>query len=250
MEFEQIEQLLGYRFRDRSLLGRSLTHRSWAHEQVSPGADSYVRTVHNEALDFVGDTVSGCIVAALLFEAHPDVTEGELSRMKHSLVSAVSLAKAAARLDLGRYMRIGRGEEKTGGRRKNAILSDAFEAVLAAIFLDGGLEPATAFLQHALGPELAAATPAAAASEDYKTLLQEKVQAARYPAPRYRVVNTEGPPHRRIFHVEVTWPAGCVRATGHTIKTAETSAARRALELLASESRTVQENLPTETGHS
>ena len=233
MNFEQIEKVIGYRFRDRALLGRGMTHRSWAHEQVAPGAESHVRTLHNEALEFVGDSVLGLIVVQYLFTAYPEVTEGELSRMKHSLVSAGTLAKASARLKLGQFARIGRGEEKTGGRKKNALLADMFEAVLAAIFLDGGLAAATTFLEYAMAPELAAANPSAAASEDYKTQLQEKLQAARHAAPQYQVIATEGPPHHRTFHIEVSWANGSVRATGHTIKVAEMNAARLALEIIA-----------------
>jgi ribonuclease-3 len=233
MEFSRLEETLGYNFANRALLGRAMTHRSWAHEQVAPGAESHVRTLHNEALEFVGDSVLGLIVADWLFRAYPEVTEGELSRMKHSLVSAVTLAKAAERLDIGRFLRIGRGEEKTGGRRKSALLADAFEAVLAAIFLDGGMAAATDFLLRALGPELSATTPAAAANEDFKTKLQEILQARRHAAPRYEVTGTEGPPHRRTFHVAVIWPDGRAEASGQTIKTAEMHAARRALEMLA-----------------
>jgi ribonuclease-3 len=232
MDFSTIEHRLHYTFRDRAWLGRSLTHRSWAHEQVAPGAEAHVRALHNEALEFVGDSVLGLVVADYLFRMHPEVTEGELSRMKHSLVSAATLAKAAQRLELGRFLRIGRGEEKTGGRGKNALLADAFEAVLAAIFLDGGLEAATAFLLYALGPELQAASPADAASEDYKTKLQEALQGRRQTAPRYRVVATEGPPHQRVFHVEVVWEDGSAQAAGSAIKAAEMEAARLALALL------------------
>ncbi len=232
MDFTQIEKSLGHRFQDRALLGRALTHRSWAHEQVAPGAESHVRTVHNEALEFVGDSVLGLIVADNLFRAYPEVTEGELSRMKHSLVSAVTLAKVSERLGLGRFLRIGRGEEKTGGRRKSALLADVFEAVLAAVFLDAGLAAATAFLLRALGPELAATSPAAAAQEDVKTKLQETLQATHHTAPRYELISTNGPPHRRTFHVAAVWPDGRAEASGHTIKTAEMNAARLALQML------------------
>jgi ribonuclease-3 len=174
-------------------------------------------------------------VADYLFRSYPEVTEGELSRMKHSLVSAATLAKVSERLELGRFLRIGRGEEKTGGRRKSALLADAFEAVLAAVFLDGGLPAATDFLLRALGPELAATTPDVAANEDFKTKLQEVLQAARQTAPRYEVVTTEGPPHRRTFHVAAVWPGGRAQASGQTIKAAEMNAARLALEILATE---------------
>lgn len=231
---EELEEILAYEFQNRSLLERALTHRSWAHEQVSPGSEEDARRLHNEALEFIGDSVLGLVVANHLFLSNPNITEGELSRMKHRLVSAVTLSRAAKGLGLGEYLRLGVGEEKTGGRSKRALLADAFEAILGAIFLDGGLEAATEFVLQALGVELEDADPEQAAAADYKTLLQERLQAERGTTPRYNVVETDGPPHRRIFHVEVIWDGESVRAEGHTIKAAETQAARLALERMGS----------------
>ena len=232
---DELEGILDYKFEDRALLERALTHRSWAHEQVAPGHEDEARRLHNEALEFVGDSVLGLAVADYLFETYPDVTEGELSRMKHRLVSAPTLARASEGLTLGDFLRVGRGEEKSGGRRKRALLADAFEAVLAAVFLDGGLEAATDFIHHALGAELDDASPESAAAADYKTLLQERLQAERQDGPHYNVVETIGPPHRRTFHVEVSWDGGHVRGEGRTIKAAETLAARLALESMDGE---------------
>jgi ribonuclease-3 len=232
-DLAELEELLGHSFNDRSWLERALTHRSWAHEQVPAGREEEARRLHNEALEFVGDSVLGLVVADFLFASYPDVTEGELSRMKHQLVSAPTLARASARLTIGRFVRVGRGEDKSGGRRKRALLADAFEAVLAAVFLDGGLEAATAFVRHALGDELEQVDPEAAAAADFKTLLQERLQANHLSAPHYAVVEATGPPHRRTFHVELSWDGGSVRAEGRTIKAAETSAARLALEELS-----------------
>ncbi len=234
-DFDSLEASLSYSFRDRALLERALTHRSWAHEQVAPGAESAARRLHNEAFEFVGDSVLGLIIADHLFRSYPHVTEGELSRMKHRLVSAPTLARAARRLQLGEFLRVGRGEEKSGGRSKRAILADAFEAVIAAIFLDGGLEAAESFVQRALHEELERTDPEAAAAADYKTMLQETLQAARRSGPHYSVVETVGPPHHRTFHVEVSWDGGCVRGEGQTIKSAETAAARIALETIKAE---------------
>lgn len=180
----------------------------------------------------------GLIVADYLFESYPDVTEGELSRMKHRLVSAPTLAGASKSLALGEFLRVGHGEEKSGGRRKQALLADLFEALLGAIFLDSGLNAATEFLHHALGDELTSASPAAAAAADFKTLLQEVLQAERRGAPQYAVVQAAGPPHRRTFHVELSWEGGSVRGEGRTIKAAETHAARLALESIKGESDT------------
>lgn len=234
-DLDALENILAYSFNDSAHLQRAVTHRSWAHEQVAPGSEEDARRLHNEALEFVGDSVLGLIVADYLFQSYPDVTEGELSRMKHRLVSAATLAEAAKRMTVGQFLRVGHGEEKSGGRLKRALLADLFEALLGAIFLDGGLAAATDFVHHALGDELEHASPAAAAAADYKTLLQEVLQAAHRGAPQYAVVETAGPPHRRIFHVELSWEGGSVRGEGRTIKAAETLAARLALESLKEE---------------
>jgi len=224
-----LETILAYTFQNRNLLERALTHRSWAHERVAPGAEDLARRLQNEALEFLGDSVLGLIVAVYVCRAYPEGTEGELSRMKHRLVSAPTLAKASWRLNLGDFLRFGRGEEKSGGRSKDALLADALEAITGAIFLDGGLEAATRFVNHALGEELQRANPMSAAEADYKTMLQEKLQAERRPAPKYSVVETLGPPHSRMFHVEVTWDGRSVRGEGRSIKAAEVAAAKEAL---------------------
>ena len=149
--------------------------------------------------------------------------------MKHRLVSAPTLANASQVLNLGEFLRFGRGEEKSGGRQKNALLADVFEAITGAIFLDGGLEAATRFVCYALRDELEGADPLSAAQADYKTMLQELLQAERRPAPRYAVIETFGPPHQRIFHVEVSWDDGSIQGEGHSIKAAEAAAAKAAL---------------------
>ncbi len=226
----ELEQIIDYHFKDRDLLTQAMTHRSWAHEQVSPHAGTLARQLHNEALEFLGDSVLGLIVADYLFRAYPQATEGELSRMKHRLVSAPTLAKASTQLGLGEFVRFGRGEEKSGGRRKAALLADVFEAVMGAVFLDGGLSAATDFVDHALGEELRDADPISAAAADPKTRLQERLQANHEPAPQYQVVETIGPPHHRTFHVELNWNGGTARGEGRTIKAAEAAAAQVALE--------------------
>ena len=236
-DLDLLESILSYTFQDRALLERALTHRSWAHEQVAPGAEDQARQLHNEALEFLGDSVLGLIVAAYLCKAYPAGTEGELSRMKHRLVSASTLAEASLRLNLGDFLRFGRGEERSGGRRKDALLADVLEALAGAIFVDGGLTTATEFVENALGEELKKVTPSAAAEADYKTMLQEKLQAERRPAPKYSVVEAIGPPHRRTFHVEVSWDNGSIRAEGRSKKTAEAAAAKEALALMKSNSK-------------
>src|SRR5678815_5828074 len=163
-------------------------------DRVPPGDEQNARKLHNELLEFLGDSVLGLIVAEYLCISYPDGTEGELSRMKHRLVSAPTLAKASQRLDLGNFLRFGRGEEKSGGRHKNALLADVFEAITGAVFLDGGLEAATGFVCYALQDELEGADPLTAAQADFKTMLQEQLQAERRAAPRYTVIETMGPP--------------------------------------------------------
>ncbi len=228
-DLDLLETVLAYNFKDRALLERAITHRSWAHERVAPGDERQARKLHNESLEFLGDSVLGLVVANYLCSSYPGGTEGELSRMKHRLVSAPTLAKASQELHLGEFLRFGRGEEKSGGRQKNALLADVFEAITGAIFRDGGLEAATDFVCRALRDELEGADPLTAAQADYKTMLQERLQAERRPAPRYSVIETLGPPHQRIFHVAVSWDSGSIQGEGHSIKAAEAAAARAAL---------------------
>jgi len=234
-QLEELEEILGYQFHNSGLLTQAMTHRSWAHEQVAPRAQHDARNLHNEALEFLGDSILGLIVADYLFKACPGASEGELSRMKHRLVSEPTLAQASTDLRLGEFVRFGRGEEKSGGRRKHALLADVFEAVTGAIFLDGGLEAAKNFVELALGAQLSAADPIAAAAADPKTTLQEKLQATRQPGPQYTVIETLGPPHRRMFHVELKWNGGAARGEGPTIKAAEAAAAQAALKQMESE---------------
>jgi ribonuclease-3 len=236
-DLDLLESILSYSFQNRALLERALTHRSWAHEQVAQGTEDQARELHNENLEFLGDSVLGLVVADYLCTAYPSVTEGELSRMKHRLVSAPTLATASIRMHLGDFLRFGRGEEKSGGRRKDALLADVLEALTGAIFVDGGLAAATEFVLHALSDEMRTVTPEAAAESDYKTMLQEKLQAARRSAPRYSVVEALGPPHRRTFNVEVAWDNGSVRAQGRSIKMAEAAAAKEALALMKEEAQ-------------
>ena len=233
-DLDLLETILSYKFHNRALLERAVTHRSWAHEQVAPGAEDEARRLQNESLEFLGDSVLGLIVADYLCNAYPEVSEGELSRMKHRLVSAPTLAAASARMQLGDFLKFGRGEEKSGGRRKDALLADVLEALTGAIFRDGGLPAAADFVQRAIGEELRVVTPKAAAQADYKTMLQEKLQAERRTAPHYSVVEAVGPPHKRTFYVEVSWDGGSVRAEGRSIKAAETAAAREALAAMES----------------
>jgi len=229
----KLEQLLGHKFQNISLLERAVTHRSWAYEKMPFGEDEEIRSLQNESLEFVGDSVLGLAVTEQLFLLHPTASEGDLTLMKHHLVSMGTLAKLAKKLDLGKFMRVGRGEEKTGGRRKHALLADILEAVIAAIFFDTGYISARSFVNRIFAEELRGATPKT--SLDYKTLLQETLQGDKRPAPTYKLLKTEGPPHELTFFVEVAWDTGKINAKGSSIKTAEMSGANQALKKINKE---------------
>ncbi len=227
-KLESLEARLDHRFEDRGLLEQALTHRSRAHE-TAPAVED------NESLEFLGDAVVGLVVADLLCREWPDSSEGEKSKVKAALVSTTSLAELGGQLDLGAYLRLGRGEEKTGGRSKPALLADAVEAVVAAIYLDGGLEAAGSFLRRHLRGRVdeAWATGFDTFVADYKSELQEWVQAHDMPLPAYRVVAQTGPDHQKVFQVEVLVEKRPVaRADGRSKKEAEQQAARLALACL------------------
>jgi ribonuclease III len=226
----KLEQSLGYKFQNLALLERALTHRSWAYEQMPFGKDDEIRELHNESLEFLGDSILGLAVADYLFSNHPKATEGELTLMKHRLVNTETLAKLSENLDLGSFLKFGRGEEKTGGRKKQALLADVFEAVLAAIFCDSGYTVAKNFVHRTFKDEFRQITPQSAI--DYKTLLQEKLQAQKLLPPTYQVIKTEGPPHKRIFYVKAILDGKNYEGKGTSIKSAEMDAANVALKKL------------------
>jgi ribonuclease-3 len=220
----QLEQSLGYSFRARALLDRALTHRSFAHERVSEGCQ------HNEALEFLGDAVLGFVVSAWLLHLFPDQSEGKLSKMKAFLVSEASLAGLAELIDLGEYLLLNRGEEKTGGRRKRALLADAYEAVIGAIYLDSGIAPAERFLRRELSRRMLSIDPRNMIGNDYKSALQERLQALGEPGPEYMLVEASGPDHRRTFRVQLRVGGAVIsNGEGTTIKIAQQEAARAAL---------------------
>ena len=226
----KLENLIGHKFQDLKILERAVTHRSWAYENLPGATDEKVREAENESMEFLGDSVLGLVIAEQLFLAHPKDSEGDLTLMKHHLVSTTTLAKIAERLDLGEFIRVGRGEEKTGGRKKLALLANTLEAIIAAVFIDGGYIPARVFIGRIFADELKNATPKK--SIDYKTLLQELLQAEKMSAPTYNVTKTDGPPHDRKFSVEATWATGKAHGIGNSIKAAEMMAAAEALNIL------------------
>jgi ribonuclease-3 len=232
----KLENLIGHKFRDVKILERAVTHRSWAYENLQGEPEENIRAAENESMEFLGDSVLGSVIAEQLFAADPQYDEGDLTLMKHHLVSTTTLAVIADKLNLGDFVRVGRGEEKTGGRKKQALLANTLEAVIAAVFLDGGYAAARVFTGRIFADELRQATPGT--SVDYKTTLQEVLQADRQPAPVYNVIETDGPPHARQFLVEATWQTGKARGRGSSIKAAEMMAAAEALNILkAAESK-------------
>jgi ribonuclease-3 len=235
----QLEYEIGYFFRDRNLLRRALTHRSYANEQAEP------RPPHNEALEFLGDAVLEFLISAWLLELYPTQNEGTLSKMRAYTVSAVNLQKQAARLQLGNYLLLNRGEEKTGGRNKMALQVDSYEALIAAIYLDRGIEAAKDFVRREFAETLVEIDPQNLTATDYKTALQERLQSVGLPTPQYAIVESLGPDHRRIFQVELRVNGRCL-ATGEgtTIKGAHQAAAHAAIDIFESEVEKLKEARP------
>ena len=234
----QLESTIGYEFRDRTFLRRALTHRSFANEQPDP------RPLHNEALEFLGDAVLEFLISSWLLELHPTHTEGTLSKMRAYAVSAVNLQKHAARLHLGSYLLLNRGEEKTGGRNKMALQVDAYEALIAAIYLDGGIEAAKQFIRREFATTFIEIDPQNLTGTDFKTALQERLQSYGLPTPQYAIVESLGPDHKRVFQVELRVNGYCL-ATGEgtTIKGAHQAAARAALSNLEKEIDKLKEGI-------
>ena len=216
-----LEEKLGYHFKDISLLEHAMTHSSYANEHRSEGLTS------NERLEFLGDSVLGMIVAEYLFSVHPDMPEGELTRTRAALVCESSLYEVACALGLGRYLRLGKGEDAGGGRRRPSILADATEATLAAVYLDGGMNSVIPIIRKLILDK----EKEKAVDRDYKTALQELVQRRPGQTVSYRLVDETGPDHARIFVMEVSvggTPVGVGR--GRSKKEAEQMSAKAALE--------------------
>lgn len=218
-----LEEKLGYTFRDKNLLLHAMTHSSYANEHRSSGLTS------NERLEFLGDSVLGMVVADYLFRTHSDMPEGELTRTRAALVREGSLYEVAKVLNLGAYLRLGKGEDAGGGRTRPSILADATEAMLAAVYLDGGITPARAIIQKFILDK----EQEKAIDRDYKTALQELVQRTPGQVISYQLVDELGPDHARVFVMEVSVSGKAVgQGRGRTKKEAEQLAARAALEKL------------------
>ncbi|HEV8130694.1 MAG TPA: ribonuclease III [Acidobacteriota bacterium] len=226
-DLQALQQALQYPFKDPSFLERALTHKSYCYEHPDAGL------FHYESLEFLGDAILGFVISDLIFRQIPLSTEGELSKIKAHLVSAKNLLQFALRLELGRFLRLSYGEEKTGGRTKEALMVDSFEAVIAAIYLDGGIDAARQFIEQQFSSSLQSLDSSSFTSPDYKSRLQERLHQLAQTEPIYLLAHESGPDHRKHFVVKVI-SGGEVLALGEgkTKKEAQQNAAEAALEKL------------------
>lgn len=223
---QELEKKLNYTFHHQALLAEALSHSSYANEHRSAHLSS------NERLEFLGDSVLGFVTAEFLFTQHPDLPEGDLTRIRAALVCEQSLYEVARKLDLGRYLKLGRGEEAGGGRTRTSILADATEAVFAAVYLDGGIEAASALIHRVL-LDAEKEEVVEERRRDYKTALQELVQRQAGQELTYRMIGEEGPDHAKTFVAEVLLNGDPIGdGSGHSKKEAEQAAAKAALEKL------------------
>ncbi len=225
-KLNSFEKKIRYRFQNPSLLQSALTHRSYAYENQEDLTD-------NEILEFLGDSVLGLVVADYLVKAYPGVSEGELSKLKSTVASTSSLSSFAKTDKLDRHILLGKGEEKSGGREKKTILAGAFEAVVAAVYLDGGFHEAKRFVMSHLKPFFKKINVGKFFINNYKSALQEYFQKESLPAPNYKMVTTKGPDHKKQFTVEVfSRKKPLAKAIGNSKKEAEQKAAQKALKNL------------------
>ena len=231
LELDILEQRLGHVFRERDLLERALTHKSHVYEKLLAGSSNG----DNEQLEFLGDAILGFVVSECLVRRHHSFPEGRLSKLKAHLVSAARLHEVAQALGLGEFLYLGRGEEMSGGRGKKALLSDAVEAIIAALYLDAGLEPARTFIEaRVVGSTETAESGLEGAATDYKSTLQEMAQALKLPTPCYAVVSEDGPEHAKTFTVQVKLGKEWVsQAQGPSKKSAGQKAAQQVVRRLA-----------------
>ncbi len=226
---QELERKLNYTFRDPALLGEALSHSSYANEHRAAHLNS------NERLEFLGDSVLGFVTAEFLFVQHPDLPEGDLTRIRAALVCEQSLYEVARKLGLGQYLKLGRGEEAGGGRERISILADATEAVFAAVYLDGGITAASALIHRVL-LDAEREEVVEERRRDYKTALQELVQRQADQVLTYQMVREEGPDHAKTFAAEVLLNGEALgTGSGHSKKEAEQAAAKAALQALGGE---------------
>ena len=224
-DIHDIQKTLNYVFNQEALLSQALTHRSFSHTPEQTTAQ------HNERLEFLGDAVLGLVISESVGTIFPTYTEGELSKLKAGLISRATLAKAAGRLHLGQWLRLGRGEEVSSGREKHSLLANALEALIGAIYLDSGLEAARSFIDRVLATELTNLRdkPEIAVGGDWKSRLQEWMHKHDGTSPQYRLVQESGPDHQKVFSIRVEICGQVMgEGEGHTKKEAEQRAAEQA----------------------
>lgn len=239
IDLEKLQEQLGYRFRNQDLLFRALVHRSYSYENPEVSVD-------NETLEFLGDSVLGLAISHLLLELFPDYDEGDLSRLRSSIVNERELAQIATGIHLGDYLLLGRGEELSGGRQKASLLANALEAMLAAVYLDGGLDSAVQLVQkmfHAYLENREEEYLLSALDKDFKTQLQEITQARLKLTPNYFLESEEGPDHNKTFYMRVAIGEQVLaHGAGKSKKEAQQEAARKAIELILADSRLLEQN--------
>jgi ribonuclease III len=221
----ELQRKLLYEFKNTCFLDESLRHSSFVNEQADTGMRD------NERLEFLGDAVLNLVIGDILMQRHPDSNEGDLSRMRANLVNEAQLATIARSINLGSYLQLGKGEIQTNGREKNSILADTFEAVMAALYLDGGFDAAFKTIDRHFSPLIESVT-APMANYDYKSQVQEFVQVTQHEMPIYTVIHENGPDHDKTFRVRLQLQQLHAEGVGKSKKTAEQDAARQALEML------------------
>ena len=222
----ELEQVIGYEFNEQRLLQQALTHSSFANEKHMK------KLSDNERLEFLGDAVLEVVSSEFLYKEHTDLPEGDLTKLRASIVCEPTLALCTREIDLGKYLYLGKGENLTGGRGRKSILSDALEAVIGAIYLDGGIEPARAFVLRFI-PHKVDVAVAGGAFKDYKTMLQEIVQKNKQETLEYRLAGQSGPDHDKRFTMELLLNSNVFASgTGRSKKEAEQFAAKKALEIM------------------
>ena len=226
--FEELERKIAYTFRDKEILLRALTHRSFSHENP----ERNIRD--NETLEFLGDSILGFIISELLYDKYSELyTEGLMSKVKSYIISTEILSAKAKEIDLGNFLLLGKGEEKTGGRTKRSLLANTFEAIIAAVYLDSGLEETKRFVHGFFKQTMVEVVEQDFHFNDFKSLLQERLQSIGEAPPDYGIILEEGPHHQKVFHVDIRIRNVAVACgTGTTKKEAEQDAARKAFDQL------------------
>jgi ribonuclease III len=225
MDLTELQNTLSYQFNDIHLLEEALRHSSYVNEQLDP------QMRDNERMEFLGDAVLNLAVGHLLMKTYPQMHEGELSRIRANMVNETQLAGIAKKLQIGKHLRLGKGEIQSNGSEKKSLLANAFEAVIAAVYMDNGYKAAAALLEF-LFKDLVTSAPSLTTGQDYKSRLQEAVQGTIKKIPQYQVIHESGPDHDKTFTIQMSVGAIQTQGVGKNKKTAEQEAARRGLELL------------------